>query len=731
LPAWQSLHTLAGTVPTTQGAPDVGLAVGEAWRAGSQMHDALLTEFRRALGERFAIDREIGEGAYGTVFLARDAHGRDVALKVLRPELVVGVDRLRVLRELGMLSRLAHAHVLPVLESGEAADLLYYSTPFISGGSLQDRIRREGTLPVEETLRIADEIAQALEYAHAHGVIHRDVTARNVLFDSGRVLVKEFWIARALAQSLNDRMTAAGRVIGTPVYMSPEQLIGDRPVDARSDVYSLAVLVVEMLTGRPPFDSNTLMGVIARKMSGELSRRDLPAALPPGVAAPILRALAASPDQRFATARELVEACRAVALAKPAPIVSSPAAAPRRFAKRHRLLGLGLAALAAGGLVSALLSTWNQPPATVARVEPPQGTVEPPPVSPASRTDPTSKAPAPPLALLVFGAWLAGSALVVTYVLRRGHLAPAGIPPRVARPMATAPIDRLRAALQYQYEIDAELARGGMAVLYTARDRRYRGRKVAVKVLRPELAASVTSERFLEEIQITAQLTHPGILPLFDSGDADGRPFYVMPYIEGETLKDRIRREGRLTLDDALVITRDVARALDYAHRQLIVHRDVKPENILLHEGRAIVADFGIALALDRARDRVTNIGQSVGTPEYMSPEQFWDTKHIDHRSDLYSLGCVLYEMLAGEPPYSGTANELATRHLYAAIPRIRVVRPDVPAAVDAAICKALEKQRADRFDSASSMLAALTPEPRALASSERLLDNVHGLRRS
>jgi len=280
----------------------------------------------------------------------------------------------------------------------------------------------------------------------------------------------------------------------------------------------------------------------------------------------------------------------------------------------------------------------------------------------------------------------------------------------VTRRPARGAFDRIRLALQYQYDLISEVGRGGMAAVYMARDLRYRDRKVAVKVLRPEYAASVmSSERFLQEIEITATLAHPAILPLLDSGDADGLPFYVMPFVEGETLKSRLDREGRQSLTDSLSVTRDVARALEYAHRRQIVHRDIKPENILIHEGQATVADFGIALALDRSRERKTQEGHSVGTPEFMSPEQFWDTANIDHRSDLYSLGCVLYEMLAGEPPYRGSRDELATQHQTAPIPHIRTIRPDLPDDVDAAICRVLAKSPLDRFDSAPSFMAALS----------------------
>jgi serine/threonine-protein kinase len=213
--------------------------------------------------------------------------------------------------------------------------------------------------------------------------------------------------------------------------------------------------------------------------------------------------------------------------------------------------------------------------------------------------------------------------------------------------------DHLKAALADRYTLERELGRGGMAVVYEALDVRH-DRTVAIKVLRPELAASLGAERFLREIQIAAKLTHPNILPLHDSGEADGTLFYVMPYIEGESLRDLLSREKQLSIDDALQITREVGDALSYAHSLGVVHRDIKPENILFQAGHAVVADFGIARAVSEAGgESLTETGLAVGTPAYMSPEQATATKEIDARTDVYSLGCVLYEMLSGETPYS------------------------------------------------------------------------------
>src|SRR5215203_6035248 len=219
---------------------------------------------------------------------------------------------------------------------------------------------------------------------------------------------------------------------------------------------------------------------------------------------------------------------------------------------------------------------------------------------------------------------------------------------------ASAPIESLRAALAGRYNLARELGAGGMATVYLAHDLRH-DRKVAIKVLKPELAAVLGADRFIQEIKTTASLQHPHILPLFDSGSADGILFYVMPYIEGVTIREKLNRETQFGVDEAVRIAREIGDALDYAHRHGVVHRDIKPENILLHDGRAMVMDFGIALALSAAASgRMTETGLSLGTPHYMSPEQATAEKEITARSDIYSLASVLYEMLAGQPPHTG-----------------------------------------------------------------------------
>ena len=278
----------------------------------------------------------------------------------------------------------------------------------------------------------------------------------------------------------------------------------------------------------------------------------------------------------------------------------------------------------------------------------------------------------------------------------------------------TTSLERVQSALAPRYLVQRELGAGGMAVVYLADDTRH-GRPVAVKVMRSELAAALGPERFLREIRIAARLRHPHIVPLYDSGEADGLLYYVMPYVEGESLRDRLRRERQLPVDEALGIAREVADALTHAHEHELIHRDIKPENILLEGGHALVADFGIARAVGSAATTqvTTATGLAIGTPAYMSPEQALGDAAVDARSDVYALGCVLYEMLAGEPPYTGpTAQAIMARQLAEPVRSLRIVRETVPDQLERAVMRALARAPADRFRSAAAFRDALLSRP-------------------
>jgi len=270
--------------------------------------------------------------------------------------------------------------------------------------------------------------------------------------------------------------------------------------------------------------------------------------------------------------------------------------------------------------------------------------------------------------------------------------------------------EQLQATLGRGYTLERELPGGGMSRVFVAEERAL-GRRVVVKILPPEMARDVSLERFHREIHLAAGLLHPHIIPLLSAGDADGLPYYTMPFIVGESLRLRLAREGRLGLEDAVRLTREVATALDYAHRQGIVHRDIKPENILLHDGHALVTDFGIARAISRSMpvSTLTTVGVTLGTPLYMSPEQGDPDREIDGRSDIYSLGCVLYEMLVGEPPFRGrTGAAIVVRHLRDPVPRPSALRPDVPETLDDVVARTLAKEPANRFASGGDLARAL-----------------------
>ncbi len=287
----------------------------------------------------------------------------------------------------------------------------------------------------------------------------------------------------------------------------------------------------------------------------------------------------------------------------------------------------------------------------------------------------------------------------------------------------TDPSEQLANALADRYVIERQLGEGGMAVVYLARDVRHQ-RRVALKVLRPEFGAVLGVDRFQAEIRVTANLQHPNVVPLFESGEAAGQLFYVMPFIEGESLRDRLTRERQLPVEEALRLTCEIADALSYAHSLGVVHRDVKPENVLLAGGHAVVADFGIARAVSAAGGpRITGTGLAVGTPAYMSPEQATAESQIDGRSDQYSVACVLYEMLVGEPPYTGpTAQAILARRLTDPMPSLRAARDTVPDHVEGAIRRALGRATADRFATMRAFAEALStpvaapPRPRSVA---------------
>jgi serine/threonine protein kinase len=283
------------------------------------------------------------------------------------------------------------------------------------------------------------------------------------------------------------------------------------------------------------------------------------------------------------------------------------------------------------------------------------------------------------------------------------------LPNRSLKSTGTPRVKRLAAALPERYVFREEIGKGGAAYVVLADDLE-RKHPVAVKILRPEVSTAVGETRFRREIEILRRLDHPNILPLLDYGSINERVFFfTMPFVEGDTLRARIKREQRLSIADTFAIAQDISDALDYAHGRGLIHRDVKPANILLSGGRTLVADFGIARATVDGADRITASGVSLGTPEYMSPEQAGGLRQLDARCDVYALGCVIYEMLAGEPPFTGSTDQaIIAKHCNQPPASIRELRPEVPRGVDAAIMRALSKLRAQRFYSAGKFVKAM-----------------------
>ena len=271
------------------------------------------------------------------------------------------------------------------------------------------------------------------------------------------------------------------------------------------------------------------------------------------------------------------------------------------------------------------------------------------------------------------------------------------------------PLEKVQAAIAGRYDVERLLTRGGMSVVFKGRAKSD-GRDVAIKVFRPEFSITLLRDRFHQEVEILRDLAHPNILPLIESGEGDHLVFYVMPFAHGGSLFDRVQRERRLSLDVTLAITRAVAAALDYAHAHQVIHRDVKPENVVFDEGNTMLCDFGVARALVRAGgERISTSGLIVGTPHYMSPEQAAGRMDIDHRSDIYSLACLVYEMLIGEPPFSGRNQQaIRSKHIGERPPSLRVVRPELPQQVEDAVMRGLAKVPEERWGSAVELVEGL-----------------------
>src|SRR5688500_1433451 len=415
------------------------------------------------LGDHYRIERELGHGGMATVYLCVDTRtGEHAAVKVLRPELGSVVTKERFFREIAFVSELDHPRIPRVIESGAAGELPFYAMEFVEGESLRDRLRREPQLEVAEAVRIAKEIAKPMSYAHARGLVHRDIKPENILLRGADVYVLDFGVARAIAGSTGERLTRTGITLGTPAYMSPEQVTADRDLDYRSDIFSFGCVVYEMLAGTPPFRGATPQSRMAsRCTSPPRPLRALRRDVPESVETAVITAMARFPDDRFQSAEEFA-------------------------------------------------ASLHVPTATEEAKE-------------AFASD-------------------AGDELLA----------------------------KLKESFRDLYDVQEEIKGGGMSRLFLANDLTLH-RRVVIKILPPELVSQMMLARFKRESEVTAQLQHPHILPVISAGVRDGLVHYIMPFIDGESLRGRLEREGSLPLTDCMRLLREVTDALAYAHRKGII----------------------------------------------------------------------------------------------------------------------------------------------------------------
>ncbi|MDQ3081354.1 MAG: serine/threonine protein kinase [Gemmatimonadota bacterium] len=567
----------------------------------------------RILPARYRVERELGRGVAAVVYLCTDKRdGGLVAAKVLRPEYARALAAERFVREVEFISNFDHPCIPKVIDSGVTAGVPFYVMTYVEGEALSSRLDRERPLPIAEAVRIAREVMRPMGYAHNRAIVHRDIKPENIIVSAAGVYVLDFGIARALAGAGGERLTKTGLTVGTPAYMSPEQALGTRDLDQRSDIYSLGCVLYEMLAGALPFAASTPEALLARRFAGPpRPLREIRPEIPPALERAISKAMQQAPADRWPNTVEFSDALReSIAVAIPEPSAISEPAGAIAFVPRNEML------------------------------------------------------------------------------------------------------ETLRSSFGGTYEVEDEMKGGGMSRLFVATDIELR-RRVVIKILPPELTSPMMLARFKRESKITARLHHPHILPIISAGVRDGMAHYIMPFFEGESLRARLRREGRLSIAEGVQLLREITDALSCAHAEGVVHRDIKPENILILGGHAVLADFGIASALggssNETGDRLTGTGVSLGTVGYMSPEQALGEKNVDSRADIYSIGVIGFEIFAGCTPFTGeTDHAILVAHLTRDPEPLERYRADAPVGVGLAIRKALQKDPASRFQTASEFREAL-----------------------
>ncbi len=553
------------------------------------------------LGERYEILKRLGEGGMGAVYKARDRElDRLVALKVIRPELAGHPDVLhRFKQELILARQVTHKNVIRIFDLVTTDRRKFITMDFVDGRDLKTVIAERGKLPPAEAVPMMKQICRGLEAAHTEGVIHRDLKPQNIMVDgAGRVWLMDFGLARSMELV---GITRTGALMGTPDYMSPEQARGEK-VDARSDLFSLGVIFYEMLCGRLPFQADTMMAAMLKRVqerAAPLTAVD--AAIPPRLSELVSKCLEPDVAQRYQTVGEILD--------------DLAAEGPSRAGA-----SMGVSAMAVPAISLAALGPGSQ-----------------------------------------FG-------------------------PR--------------------YRIESLIGEGGMGKVYKAYDQDL-DRTVALKLVRNELASDPSSmQRFKQELLLASRISHRNILRIHDLGDVGGVKFISMAYVEGRDLHDVLRQSGRLPLERALNIARQLAGALEAAHAEGVAHRDLKPRNVLIDlDDHVYVSDFGLAKSLEGEASTMTRAGEVLGTPRYMSPEQA-ESKPADHRSDIYSLGVILYEMVTGDAPFAGESSmQVMYQHVKQKPKDPRLANPDLPEYFGKIILKCLEKDPALRYQSAREVL--------------------------
>ncbi len=608
----------------TQVFTEVSLAAtavgGTGWsvpiqRAGASNPSAPL-EAGVILGERYEILKQLGEGGMGAVYKARDHElDRLVALKVIRPELAGHPDILRRFKQELILARqVTHKNVVRIFDLGSADGRKFITMDYIEGRDLKSLLVERGKLPPAEVVPIFQQICRGLEAAHVEGVVHRDLKPQNIMLDgSGRVWLMDIGLARSMEMS---GLTRTGVLMGTPDYMSPE-LARAVKVDARSDLFSLGIIVYEMLVGQLPFQADTLMAKLLLRVQQKAKPiTDIDPSIPAPLAAVVSKCLEPDVTKRYQTIREILDDLSGTGQATRSQISSSP-----------QITNSGQTASGTSAAQS-LISLTD--------------------LGPGSQFGP-------------------------------------------------------------RYRIESEIGEGGMGKVYKAYDSDL-DRIVALKLVRPELAKDASSLlRFKQELLLASRISHRNVLRIHDLGDVGGVKFISMAYIQGMDLADLIAKTGKLQTERVVNIAKQLAGALEAAHAEGVVHRDLKPRNVLITvEDHVFVSDFGLAKSLDAETTAMTRAGEVLGTPRYMSPEQA-ESKAADHRSDLYSVGVILYEMATGEVPFTGESSlQVMFQHVQQAPKDPRLVNPDTPEFLASIILKCLEKDPACRYQSATELLRDL-----------------------